>query len=112
MQEFRLRVNQLESLLTEKTGLTFDIKQSGKHNSDVDFISKTNEGIDVLLKIRKTDFLNDTPNVKWSYCADPTSDYWVTRNSSDLVSLTTDFHSILKNKMFDPTYLKKLTDNQ
>jgi len=108
MQDFRLKVNQFDSLLTEKTGLNYKLSLSGKHDSEVDFVAKTNEGIDVLLKIAKTNFLEDNAPVKWKYCADPTSDYWVTRNSNDLVSLTTDFHTILKNKMFDATYLATL----
>lgn len=108
MQEFRLKVNEFDSLLTEQTGLKYELKQSGKHNADVDFVSKTNEGIDVLLKIAKTNFLEDNAPVKWKYCADPSSDYWVTRNSNDLVSLTQDFHTILKQKMFDPSYLASL----
>ena len=107
MQDFRLRVNEFDSMLTEKTGLKYELKQSGKHNSDVDFISKTNEGLDVMLKINQTSFLEDG-QVKWKYCADPTSDYWVTRNSNNLVDLTTDFHNVLKQKMFDKDYLDKI----
>lgn len=112
MQDFRLKVNQFDSLLTEKTGLKYDLKLSGKHNAEVDFVAQTNEGIDVLLKISRSSFMEENSPVKWKYCADPSSDYWVTRNSSDLVSLTTDFHNILKAKMFDPTYLKTLTKKE
>lgn len=107
MQDFRLNVNKFDSLLTETTGIKYELSVSGKHNADVDFKS-TYEGIDVLLKINKSSFLNDNDSVKWKYCADPSSNYWVTRNSTDLVSLTVDFHQILKQKMFDKNYLDTL----
>jgi hypothetical protein len=111
MQNFRVKINEVDSLLTEKTGLKYDLALTGKHNSEVEFKSKTNEGIDVLLKVGRTEFDKGGP-VNWKYCADPSTDYWVHKNSTDLVSMTQDFYHILKNKMFDPTYLKTLTKKE
>jgi hypothetical protein len=108
MQDFRLQVNNIDSLLNEATGLNYDIKLSGKHNQEVEFVSKTSEGIDVILKLNKSD-VNKVGALSWKYCADPTSDYWVRRNSNDIVSMTQDFHNIIKNKMFDPEYLKAIS---
>lgn len=107
MQDFRLQVNHIDSLLNEVTGLNYDIKMTGKHNQEIEFLSKTNEGIDVLLKMNRSDIDKAGP-LQWKYCADPTSDYWVYRNSSDLVSMTQDFHNIIKNKMFDSAYLEAI----
>jgi hypothetical protein len=111
MQNFRLKVNEVDSLLTETTGLKYDLALTGKHNAEVEFRSKTNEGIDVLLKIGKAAFDNNGP-VNWKYCADPVTDYWVHKNSTNLAAMTQDFHNILKNKMFDPNYLKTLTKKE
>lgn len=107
MQDFKIRVNQFDSLLTEKTGLNFSISMSGKHNNDIVFTSKTNEGLDAILKLDKIAFYQGN-NIKWKYCADPTTDYWVTRNSNNLATLTADFHQILKQQLFDSSYLKKI----
>lgn len=107
MEDFRLKVNHIDSMLNEATGLNYDIRFSGKHNKEVEFVSKTNEGIDVLLKLNRSDIDKNGP-VQWKYCADPTSDYWVYRNSNDFVSMTQDFHDIIKKKMFDPAYLAAL----
>lgn len=107
MQDFRISVNRFDSMLSETTGLSFQISQSGKHNNEITFASKTNEGIDAMIKVDRNAF-TDAGNIKWKYCADPTTDYWVTRNSSNLASLTLDFHQILKNRLFDSTYLNSL----
>ncbi len=105
MQDFILKINEFDSLLSEKTGLKYELKLVGKHNSEV-FFKSVYEGIDVLLKIDKSTF--DTGAVKWKYCADPSQDYWVSRNSNDLISMTQDFYDILKKKMFDSDYLTSL----
>lgn len=105
-QKFKLAINKIDSLLESKTNIKYDITVDDSDRS-VKFTSVF-EGIDVLLKINRSFFTKEGGPVEWKYCADPVSDYWVKRNSSDFVSMTQDFHDILKNKMFDKEYLKKL----